>query len=470
LENEGESMNSGKDDDLIAALGTTIGEAAIGIVRLSGSGTVELADRIFKPYRISENDGKYRSHQMRLGHIIDNQGKLIDEVMLCIMLAPRTYTRQDVAEIYCHGGVIAVQRVLNLVLSAGARLAEPGEFTKRAFLNGRIDLAQAEAVLEIIRARSDRGLSIALKQLDGSLSELLQGLRINLRMMLVQVEAEIDFPEDVEDLSQDDLLRKTRELLNLVDHLISKGKIGRVYREGLNTVLLGKPNTGKSTLLNSLVGEQRALVTDQPGTTRDLIEEVVMIKGLPVKLIDTAGIREDADFIELLGIDRARQAIENADLVVVLLDAGTGLTEDDLMVLRNISGRPGVILINKSDLTEPKIKAEDLLELAEGKPVLSISARLGWGLDDFKETLIELVGAHQVTQEPVMITRQRHLDTLCRVHASLANALLTMEGGWPADCLAVDLWEAWTNIGEILGEEVDEDIINSIFSDFCIGK
>jgi tRNA modification GTPase len=218
------------------------------------------------------------------------------------------------------------------------------------------------------------------------------------------------------------------------------------------------------------VGEQRALVTDQPGTTRDLIEEVVMIKGLPVKLIDTAGIREDADFIELLGIDRARQAIKNADLVVVLLDAGTGLTEDDLMVLRNISGRPGVILINKSDLTEPKIKAEDLLELAEGKPVLSISARLGWGLDDFKETLIELVGAHQVTQEPVMITRQRHLDTLCRVHASLANALLTMEGGWPADCLAVDLWEAWTNIGEILGEEVDEDIINSIFSDFCIGK
>ncbi|MDH7577668.1 MAG: tRNA uridine-5-carboxymethylaminomethyl(34) synthesis GTPase MnmE [Bacillota bacterium] len=463
-------MEALENGDLIAALGTPLGEAALGIVRLSGRGAVEIVERIFYPRRTNLKLTEVPSHTIHLGEIRTGDGRVLDEVLVSVMRAPRTYTREDVVEIYCHGGVIPVRSVLDLVLKEGARLAEPGEFTKRAFLSGRVDLAQAEAVLDLIRARSETGRELALKQLGGSVSHTITDLRNKIKSILAEVEAELDFPEDVEPQPKQVRQKKIAALLEKVDHLVRGGQIGRFYREGLATTLVGKPNVGKSTLLNLLLGEERALVTEIPGTTRDLIEEVVLIKGIPLRLIDTAGIREHAGVVERLGIARAREAATRADLVLAVLDAGTGVSDEDRLVLELLQEKRGLVILNKIDLPEKRLTKSDLEPLAGGKPVVEISARFGWGRALLEEKIWEVVGAGVVAGEPVLITRARHQAALKRVRAALQAAGETLAGDWPLDCVAVDLWNAWFALGEITGDTVSEDVIEEIFSEFCIGK
>jgi len=466
----GKLMNLCKDEDIIAALGTPLGEGAIAIVRLSGKGSLELVGRVFKARRKSLDFLELPSHRMTLGLIVDLKGRVLDEVLVCPMRAPYTYTREDVVEIYCHGGILAVRRVLELILSLGARLAEPGEFTKRAFVNGRIDLAQAEAVLDIIRARSQMGMDLALKQLSGGLSSVVASLREDLKGILAEVEAEIDFPEDVEAQDKDAIINKIKSIIEKIDSFLGSAEAGRVYREGLATVLIGKPNVGKSTLLNQIIGEQRAIVTDIPGTTRDIIEEVVNVNGIPLRLIDTAGIREEAGPVEKLGIERTKDAVERADIIIAIFDTTSPLLEDDRLVLENLRGKPSIILINKIDMQERRLEKSELEDLVGNIPIIEISARYGWGIEELKTALVEIVGAKKVTGEAVMITRARHKAALERTRESLSNAIKAIEAGFPADCIAVDLWDAWTSLGEITGDNINEEIIDHIFEDFCIGK
>lgn len=456
--------------DIIAALGTPLGEAAIGIVRLSGSGSIKLVEGIFRSRHPALKLSQVTSHTVHLGLICNSEGEVLDEVLVCVMRAPRTYTREDVVEIYCHGGITPVRHVLDLVLDKGARLAEPGEFTKRAFLNGRIDLVQAEAVLDVIRARTRASVGLALKQLKGNLSAAIYELRDELRHVLAEAEAELDFPEDVEARSSPAWIYKLGILRKKIDKLIAGGKIGRLYREGLATTLVGKPNVGKSTLLNLLLGEERVLVTEVPGTTRDIIEEVITLRGIPLRLIDTAGIREHAGVVECLGIKRAREAAARADLVLVVLDAETGLTREDFLVLDLLHGKKGVVILNKVDSTARRLDKGDVAPWVDGRPVVELSAKYGWGLDSLEEKIWEVIGAGVVGGEELVVTKARHQSVLIRVRGSLDEALEGLKGGLPLDCVTLDLREAWSSLGEITGETIGEEVVDEIFREFCIGK
>ncbi|AFV10279.1 tRNA modification GTPase MnmE [Thermacetogenium phaeum DSM 12270] len=460
-----------EEGDLIAALGTALGEAAIGIVRMSGRGAVELVDRFFQPFRKGQNLLKTPSHSMRLGYIRNEDGEVIDEVLVSVMRGPHTYTREDVVEINCHGGILPIKRVLDLLLKNGARLAEPGEFTKRAFLNGRIDLAQAEAVLDVIRARSEKGAEIALRQLSGGLSREIGGMRDELKSILAWVEAEIDFPEDVDQIPVDKLMERIDALIARVDGYIEGSRAGRIYREGLKTVLVGKPNVGKSTLLNTLLGEERALVTDIPGTTRDIIEEAINLEGIPLILMDTAGIRGKAGVVERLGIDRTRAAVEEADIVLALFDVTSELSEEDRDVLELIKDKRGVVLLNKIDLKERRLDVDLIRErLGSSYVFLEISARLGWGRKELGEAVLNVVGVSKLAPESAVLTRRRQLEVMERVRESLVGAKCGIRGGMPPECVAIDLWDAWTQLGQILGDTESEDVIDEIFREFCIGK
>jgi tRNA modification GTPase len=463
-------MTTGPDEEIIAAPGTALGYAAIGIVRLSGAGAVELADRVFRPRRDDLGLARAPDRMMTLGNVCSARGELLDEVLAVVMRGPHSYTRQDVVEIHCHGGLLAVDRILERVLQEGARLAEPGEFTRRAWQNGRLDLAQAEAVIDLIRARSGAGMNQASKQLDGSLSTLVMALRQQLRQLMAGVEAGIDFPEDVPEQQENALKSDLQALVDRVEELLRTARAGRIYREGLAVVLLGKPNVGKSTLLNRLLGTERALVTDIPGTTRDLIEEMVSIRGIPIRLVDTAGIRDMAGIVEALGIERAKKALEQADLVLAVFDAATVFGKADRMVLELLADRQSLVLLNKIDAGERLLGRERLDQEAAGRPVLEISARLGWGLQELEQEMVKLVGAGTVAAAPAMITRARHQAALLKVQDALGNALETINSGGTLDCVAVDLWDAWSSLGEILGEDVSGEIIDAIFQEFCIGK
>jgi tRNA modification GTPase len=429
-----------------------------------------LADRIFRARRANLKLVEATDRTMNLGDICDQNGEPLDEVLVAVMRAPHSYTCQDVVEINSHGGLVAVNRILERVLQEGARLAEPGEFTKRAWLNGRIDLTQAEAVIDLIRARTEAGMDLALGQLRGSLSSLVGGMRQDLRRLLAQVEAGIDFPDDVEDQERQQLASAVREIVGSANRMLATAKTGRIYREGLAVVLLGKPNAGKSTLLNRLLGTERALVTEIPGTTRDLIEETISVKGVPLRLIDTAGIRDAAGMVEALGISRAREALAAADLVLALFDATTPLEAEDRLVLELLRGKDALLLINKIDLPERRLRRQELDAMPEGYPVLEISARLGWGREKLEQAIIDLVGAGVAPATPAMLTRRRHQHALQRARDALDSALDSLKGGIPLDCIAVDLWDAWEALGEVLGEAVPDEIITAIFEEFCIGK
>lgn len=459
------------DTDTIAAIATAPGEAGIGIIRISGKNSVNVADKIFRSKRFDSLD---RSEQRKLnyGHIIDpKDGKKIDEVLVVYMRGPNTYTKENVVEINCHGGIIPVRRILELVLENGARMAERGEFTKRAFLNGRIDLAQAEAVMDLISSKTDSSFDVSLNQLEGTLSKEVSEIRNILLAMLAHVEASIDFPEDdIEDMTYSQLEQQGVEVLNRINRLLDTANTGRILREGLKTVILGKPNVGKSSLMNAILRENRAIVTDIPGTTRDVIEEYVNIKGIPLKIVDTAGIRETEDVVEKIGVDRAKEFLNKSDLVIVVFDMSRELTKEDYDIIELVKDRKVIILLNKTDLPNI-IDEESIKKMLPDKRIISTSIIKGEGLEALENTLRDMFFSTEIKiSDDIIVSNVRHRDQLLQAKENITDSIESIKAGIPIDCVEVDLKNCWENLGEITGDTVKEDIIDKIFAEFCIGK
>ena len=458
-------------DDTISAVATAIGEGGIGIVRLSGSEAIMVANQLFRGLggKMAQDIPSFHA---AYGSVIDpKSGETVDEVLLLIMRAPKSYTREDVVEIHCHGGPVPLRRILDLTLRCGARLAEPGEFTKRAFLNGRLGLPQAEAVIDVIRAKTDISLKLAVSNLSGSLSERIASLRRSILQMIAHLEASIDFPEeDIEALTANQVAQDLVPVLTQIQSLLATANTGRILREGLQTVIIGKPNVGKSSLMNALLRENRAIVTNIPGTTRDVIEEYVNIRGIPLKIVDTAGIRATEDLVEQIGVQRARDFIARADLLLIMLDASLPLSPEDREVLELLDNRQAIVLINKSDLPV-RLNKRELEELIAGMPVIALSTIDGTGLDELEEAIVNKVyGGHIIEHEGAFVNNVRHTHLLRMTLARLEEAMRTIDAQMPPDCIVIDLKAAWESLGEITGETVNEDIIDQIFSQFCIGK
>ncbi|WP_373712428.1 tRNA uridine-5-carboxymethylaminomethyl(34) synthesis GTPase MnmE [Streptococcus sp.] len=454
-----------REFDTITAIATPLGEGAIGIVRISGSDAVAIANRIFQGKNLETVD----SHTLNYGHILDpEKDEILDEVMVGVMRAPKTFTREDVIEINTHGGIAVTNEILQLILRQGARMAEPGEFTKRAFLNGRVDLTQAEAIMDIIRAKTDKAMNIAVKQLDGSLKDLIDNTRQEILNTLAQVEVNIDYPEydDVEEMTTALLREKTQEFQTLLENLLRTARRGKILREGLSTAIIGRPNVGKSSLLNNLLREDKAIVTDIAGTTRDVIEEYVNIKGVPLKLIDTAGIRETDDIVEKIGVERSRQALSEADLILLVLNASEKLTEQDraLLALSDMTRR--IVLLNKTDLRE-EIEAEELPE-----DVIRISVLENQNIDQIEERINQLFfdNAGIVEQDATYLSNSRHISLIEQAVQSLQAVNEGLEFGMPVDLLQVDLTRTWQILGEITGDAAPDELITQLFSQFCLGK
>ncbi|SFL83550.1 tRNA uridine-5-carboxymethylaminomethyl(34) synthesis GTPase MnmE [Pelosinus propionicus] len=458
-------------EDTISTIATAPGEGAIGIIRISGSLAIKIAETLFRGIK-GKNIEQIASQQVAYGHIIDpNNGQVVDEVLLLIMYGPKSYTREDVVEIHCHGGPVPIKKILALTLEYGARLSEPGEFTKRAFLNGRLDLSQAEAVMDIIRAKTDASLRMAVGHLSGALSDQIRKMRYEILRMIANLEATIDFPEeDIEVLAAQDVRAAVDLLLVDINHLLSTKETGRILREGLETVILGKPNVGKSSLLNALLKEKRAIVTDIPGTTRDIIEEFVNISGVPLKVVDTAGIRETSDIIEQMGVEKAKEFVVTADLILLLLDASLPLSSEDREVLKMLSGKKAIILVNKTDLPVLLNLDEVYTYIADTK-VLKISVMEGIGLAELEQMIVNMVYDGGVAQkEGAFITNLRQANLLEQARHHLEATIATIDEGMPSDCIVIDLKESWDKLGEITGDTLGEDIIDQIFTQFCIGK
>jgi tRNA modification GTPase len=451
--------------DTIAAISTPLGEGGIGIVRLSGPEAEAIARRLFQPRRPRPT---WRSHTLYLGHLLDSQGEIIDEVLLTLMRAPLTYTREDLVEINCHSGYAVLQRILAAVLEQGARLARPGEFTARAFLSGRLDLTQAEAVLEVIQARTQASLKVAAAHLKGGLGRRLQAIRQALLDLLTLVEAAIDFPEEAGELSPATVREGLAPQRHLLQELAASYDEGRLLREGLLVVIAGRPNVGKSSLLNQLLKTDRAIVTDIPGTTRDLIEETFNLGGVPVRLSDTAGLRPAVDQVEALGVQRAQERVAEANVILYLVDASLSLAPEDREVLRELSGRRGLALMNKIDLPQRLSEAE--LRAATDFPLVKISALTGQGLEELQQTLLSLALKGGLDTSGEMLTQVRHHQgvRLCLGYLEQAQGLLRPEPPW--ELVALELQEAIRELGEITGEEVGDEVLERIFGQFCIGK
>ncbi|MHB1419278.1 MAG: tRNA uridine-5-carboxymethylaminomethyl(34) synthesis GTPase MnmE [Bacillota bacterium] len=459
-------------DDTIAAISTPLGEGGIGIVRISGPIAFKIANQIFMP-RNRERWARKINYTLHLGNIQDpSNGEVIDEVLVSIMANPRSFTKEDVIEINCHGGLIPLQKTLSLILQAGGRLAEPGEFSRRAFLNGRLDLVQAEAIIDLIRAKTETGLKLAMRQLEGKLSTELTFARDELVKVLAFIEAGIDFPEDdIDEMTMDEIRRRIEKTREKIQELVDRAQVGKIFREGLRTVILGKPNVGKSSLLNALLREKRAIVTEIPGTTRDVIEEALNIRGIPLLLMDTAGIRETEDVVEKLGVEKTRDLIMEADLVLVVLDNTTGITDEDRDVLRLIQGKNAVVLLNKIDCSDQEIEDPVFLQLAEVHPMLKISATEEIGLGNLEDEIYNRVIQGQIiTGESAVITRTRHQEALRKAANYLGEVIKSLDEGMPPDIISIDVRNAWEAIGEVTGETIKEDILDKIFAEFCIGK
>ncbi|MFA5576712.1 MAG: tRNA uridine-5-carboxymethylaminomethyl(34) synthesis GTPase MnmE [Tissierellaceae bacterium] len=455
----------------IAAISTSIGEAGIGIVRISGKGSLEIGNRIFKGNKVEKLD-EGLNRKLVYGHILDDENdQLIDEVLISFMKGPNTYTREDMVEVYCHGGIISVRKVLDLILRHGARLAEPGEFTKRAFLNGRLDLSQAEAVIDMIRAKTDKSFEASLNQLEGSLSNRVQHIRGILLEMIAHVEVSIDFPdEDIEELTYEDLEKRGSTVKEEIENLLSTSERGKILRDGLNTVILGKPNVGKSSLLNAILRENRAIVTNVPGTTRDIIEEYINIDGIPLKIIDTAGIRATEDLVEQIGVDRARETVQGADLIIAIFDGSRELSEEDFEIIGLIRDKKSIILLNKTDLPL-RLTRSYLKSLLGEKKIIDSSMELGQGLDILEESIRDMFYSGQVEiNSDTIVTNIRHKSLLERSLNNISQALEDIKANVPIDCVEIDLKNCWENLGEISGDTVGEDVLDKIFAEFCIGK
>lgn len=457
--------------DTIAAISTPPGEGAISIVRLSGDQALTIANKVYQSGNKQLLD--VPSHTIHYGHIVDPKSEqLVDEVMVSVMRAPRTFTREDVVEINCHGGIVVVNQILQLLLREGARLAEPGEFTKRAFLNGRVDLSQAEAVMDLIRAKTDKAMGVALNQLDGNLSALIRSLRQEILETLAQVEVNIDYPEydDVEELTTKLLLEKAQMIQQRIQVLLATSQQGKVLREGLSTAIIGRPNVGKSSLLNHLLREEKAIVTDIAGTTRDVIEEYVNVRGVPLKLIDTAGIRETEDIVEQIGVARSRKALAESELILLVLNQSEPLTIEDEQLLEATKGLKRIILLNKTDLPK-QLEEEKLLSLIEDEPVFAVSVANNEGLDRLETAISELFfGGQTGERDATYVSNTRHIALLEKAAISLQEVIAGIDAGMPVDLVQMDMTRCWDYLGEVVGDSVQDELITQLFSQFCLGK
>lgn len=455
--------------DTIAAIATAMSNSGIGIVRISGDEALEVADRIFRPKKGSRKVSDMETHTIHYGYVVDDE-EVVDEVMLLIMKAPRSYTCEDTIEIDCHGGVLVMKKILETVLKYGARPAEPGEFTKRAFLNGRIDLSQAESVIDVINAQNELALKSSVSQLQGAVLEKIKDIRAVVLHEIAFIESALDDPEHV---SLDGYPEQLHEIMSdahaKVKKLLDSSDNGKMLKEGINTAIVGKPNAGKSSLLNILVGEERAIVTEIAGTTRDILQEQIQIGGIGLNVIDTAGIRDTEDIVEKIGVNKSREYIEKADLIIYVVDSSTELDENDQEIIEAIQDKKAIVLLNKSDL-DTKTDAA-VLEKCLDKPILSISAKNNTGIHELEELIEEMFFSGKLSfNDEVYITNIRQKNALAEAESSLKMVLQSIDDGMPEDFFTIDMMNAYETLGTIIGESVGEDLVNEIFSKFCMGK
>lgn len=456
-------------EDTIAAISTAMSDGGIGIIRISGPDAVAIGNKVFQPVNKNKTLDKMPTYTAAYGKIHKN-GKIIDECIALYMKGPKSYTGEDVVEIDCHGGVIVLKKVLETIIEAGARPAEPGEFTKRAFLNGRIDLSQAEAVMDLIYSKNEFAMESSLKQLSGSLKNKIQEIRDKILYEIAYIESALDDPEHISLEGYSDRLQVVvEEQKEVIDGLLSTADNGRILKEGIKTAIVGKPNAGKSSLLNLLVGEERAIVTDIAGTTRDTLEESILIKGIPLQMIDTAGIRKTDDIVEKIGIEKAKNAIEKADLVLYVADSSSALDESDFEIMDYLKEKKTIIILNKSDLQ--KVTGEEEIKTHLDKEIITFSAKEETGLDELYDKLESMFFEGKLNfNDEIYITNMRHKNSLKQASDSLMMVLGSIESGMPEDFYSIDLTDAYEHLGYILGESMGEDLVNKIFSEFCMGK
>lgn len=456
-------------EDTIAAVATAYGEGGIGIIRISGEKALGILEDVFE---FAGESSQIVNRRMTYGRIIDRENdQIIDEVLAVYMKGPKTYTAEDVVEINCHGSMVSLRKTLALVLRRGARLAEPGEFTKRAFLNGRLDLSQAEAVIDIIKAKTDRSFDVAMSQLEGALSMKVTEIRQKLLDLLVDITVNIDYPdEDIEELTYEKIEENILLIGEMIEKLLSTADTGRMIREGIRVAIVGKPNVGKSSLMNSLLRETRAIVTEIPGTTRDTIEEAISIKNIPVYLVDTAGIRETSDEVERLGIERSKAAFNEADFIIFIMDGSSPISDEDREIAGYLDGRNSVVLINKNDLGRG-FTNDDVRELITDPVIIETSLINDEGIDEIENHIEELVYGGELSQhESTMVNNIRHIELLQQSRDSMRDAMEMTLAGEALDFIEVDVRNAYDLLGEITGETVSDDIINEVFARFCLGK
>lgn len=456
-------------EDTIAAVATAYGEGGIGIIRISGEKALSILEEVFE---FAGETSQIVNRRMTYGRIVDRENEqIIDEVLVIYMKGPKTYTAEDVVEINCHGSMVSLRKTLALVLRKGARLAEPGEFTKRAFLNGRLDLSQAEAVIDIIKAKTDRSFDVAMSQLEGALSLRVTEIRQKLLDLLVDITVNIDYPdEDIEELTYDKIEENILLIGEMIEKLLSTADTGRMIREGIRVAIVGKPNVGKSSLMNSLLRETRAIVTEIPGTTRDTIEEAISIRNIPVYLVDTAGIRETSDEVERLGIERSKAAFNEADFIIFIMDGSSAISDEDREIASYLDGRDSVVLINKNDL-ERGFTNDDVRELVNDPVIIETSLINNEGIEEIENHIEELVYGGELSQhDSTMVNNVRHIELLKQSRDSLRDAMEMTLAREALDFIEVDVRNAYDLLGEITGETVSDDIINEVFARFCLGK
>lgn len=466
--------------DTIAAIATAVSDSGIGIIRISGDDAIEIADSVYRSKDHKKKLTKVESHTIHYGFIYDGD-ELIDEVMVVVMKAPNTYTRENVVEIDCHGGILVMNKILDTILKNGCRLAEPGEFTKRAFLSGRIDLSKAEAVMDIIHSKNEFALKSSIRQLKGAVSEKVRSLRDDILYEIAFIESALDDPEHISlEGYHERLEQKSIKISGELKKLIDSADNGKMLKDGINTVIVGKPNAGKSSLLNLLVGEDKAIVTSIAGTTRDVLEESIKLHGVGLNIIDTAGIRDTEDEVEKIGVDKARKYAENADLIIYVVDASRELDENDEEIVKLIADKNVIVLLNKTDLeqvvTEEEIKqkiTQKITHVSENKAVRIIrtSTKKNTGIDEFEQTIKELFFHGEISvNDEIYITNQRHKEALVEAYESMKLVLQSLADDMPEDFYSIDLMSAYASLGRIIGEEVGDDLVNEIFSKFCMGK
>ena len=458
-----------KITDTIAAISSAAGNSGIGIIRVSGDEAIEVVDKIFRPANKNKKLANVESHTVHYGHIMDGD-KTLDQVLVIVMKNPHSYTGEDTVEIDCHGGMLILKKVLDLVLKNGARTAEPGEFTKRAFLNGRIDLSQAEAVMDLINSKNDFALNSSIEQLKGGVSDAIKDIRKDIIYHIAFIESALDDPEHISlDGYDEEITEMLNENIDKISKLVNSFDNGRIMKEGIKTVILGKPNAGKSSLLNLMLGEDRAIVTDIEGTTRDTLEENINFNGLSLKIIDTAGIRDTEDLVERIGVNKAKEITKEGDLIIYVVDGSRELDDNDREIIKLINDKQAIILVNKSDMDT--VINIDELKKDSNRDVILFSAKNGEGMDQLEEEIRNMFYSGKVTyNDQVYITNARHKEALENALESLKQVKNSVDAGMPEDFYSIDLMDAYTDLGLIIGESVEDDLVNEIFSKFCMGK